>query len=71
MTRKGIEWTHKMFGEYRNTLQDMACALEDCVDYSEIPAYAGSDMAETLWKAMRDMEELHRQFRTALKNGDL
>ena len=71
MNAKRIQRTRNVLSEYRNALQDMAFDLEDRVEYSELPADAANELAEKLYAAMRDMEELHRQFNTAIEQGEL
>ena len=71
MKQKQIDRTRVMLTEYRNTLQDMAFAIEDGIDYSELPAHSASVLADKLYACQRDMEQLHRDFELALKQGDL
>ncbi len=71
MKQKQLDRTRVVLTEYRNTLQDMAHDLEDRIDYSELPAYPASALADKLYACMRDMEQLHRDFELALKQGDL
>ena len=71
MKQKRIEQTHAVLTANYNALQAMAHDIEDRIDMSELPAYPASVLADKLIICMRDMEQLQRDFKLAIEQGDL